>query len=123
LVPEKTTATASKTKILPMTTTLPIKTTLPMTTTEPTAPPATLFDASAHRNFHLINNPDNCGKSHASNRIMNAVNASLYEFPWIVLLGFTSVENVNPNKISFACSGSLIAKRFVLSGLCMNYPF
>jgi Trypsin len=68
-------------------------------------------DLTTHKNIRLINN--DCGSTAAGDRVMNGKDAALFEFPWIVLLGFKDLIN---NRMAHICGGSLISEMFVLTG-------
>lgn len=68
---------------------------------------ATPPDVSSHRNLQLL--PTDCGQLDEP-RILSGQRASLFEFPWMVLIAYKSAQGVK-----LSCGGTLISSRYVLT--------
>jgi hypothetical protein len=76
-------------------------------------PASAAEDVATHKNFALLNEPF-CGKTLKTKRIVGGIVASVFEFPWLVLLQYRSTDDENIT--SWKCGGTLISKRYVLTG-------
>jgi len=66
-------------------------------------------DVSSHPNLTLLNDRI-CGKS-TYTRIVNGMNTSVVEFPWMALIAY-DVGRPNPE---FRCGGTIITSRYILT--------
>ncbi|KAI4467778.1 tryptase-related [Holotrichia oblita] len=58
--------------------------------------------------------PDECGLVTTSDRIINGLNATLGQFPFMALLGYT--RNVfQVNLVQFVCGGTIITEEYILT--------
>ncbi|CAG9860338.1 unnamed protein product [Phyllotreta striolata] len=66
-------------------------------------------DVSFHRNLGLL--PENCGEPNLlNNKILGGIDTKLNEFPWMVLLGYRSVDGPK-----YRCDGTIINERYILT--------
>ncbi|KAJ3654563.1 hypothetical protein Zmor_013741 [Zophobas morio] len=66
-----------------------------------------------HERFsNFFPDPDigECGRQNSDNKIIGGTETALDEYPWLALLKY-----VNRNKVQYACGGSLISERFVIT--------
>ncbi|GLV36626.1 Melanization Protease 1 [Carabus blaptoides fortunei] len=56
--------------------------------------------------------PTKCGLTSGQDRIANGVNATIGQFPWMALLGYTSPSLPVP---TFLCGGTIINKKYILT--------
>lgn len=61
----------------------------------------------------LLPNTSQCGYQELDERIMGGEVANVFEFPWMVLLGYK--QNRNDESAGYKCGGTLINKRYVLT--------
>lgn len=67
-------------------------------------------DVTQHPNVHLL--PSECGYIDVGDKIRNGEDAGLFEFPWMALLSY---NNTIEEETQFACGGSIINERYILT--------
>ncbi|XP_039281606.1 polyserase-2-like [Nilaparvata lugens] len=71
------------------------------------------FDPTQHPNWHLVNDKQ-CGLQPAL-KIFGGQDASLGEFPWMVLVITDKKDLVSGQTNPFQCGGSIISEKYILS--------
>ncbi|XP_039282575.1 spaetzle-processing enzyme-like isoform X1 [Nilaparvata lugens] len=71
------------------------------------------FDPTQHPNWHLVNDKQ-CGLQPAL-RIFGGQDASLGEFPWMVVVISDKTDLITGQTSPFQCGGSIISEKYILS--------